>query len=263
MRHRYFWRPSQGSAHGLPGPLVVALTSYPPRYPTLHLTLRSLLSQATAADRIVLCVTADDRARLPAAVTCLEGHGLTILLSAEDIRSYKKIIPPLEAYPNAFIVTADDDIYYEPQWLGALVSAYQPQTPAVICNRAHRAKFEESGRLAPYADWDWEVPGRTEGFDLFPTGVGGVLYPPGILPPETSDAATFMRHAPRADDVWLFFMGRRAGVRYRTTGFKTRGLDWLGSQTSSLNQTNVAEGGNDIQIRNLEEALGLAKLVLR
>jgi hypothetical protein len=42
--------------HNLPGELIVSLTSYPDRFPTLHKTVRSLLSQDMLADRTILWV---------------------------------------------------------------------------------------------------------------------------------------------------------------------------------------------------------------
>ncbi len=57
--------------HGLPNPLVVSLTSYPPRFPTLHLTLMTLLSQQVLPDRVVLYVFEGDHASLPRDVVAL------------------------------------------------------------------------------------------------------------------------------------------------------------------------------------------------
>ena len=45
-------------------------------------------------------------------ITRLRRHGLDIR-TTEDIGPYKKIIPALLAFPEAIIVTADDDIFYE------------------------------------------------------------------------------------------------------------------------------------------------------
>ncbi|BAB51279.1 acyltransferase family protein [Mesorhizobium japonicum] len=94
----------KGRPHGLPGELIVSLTSYPKRFPTLHLTLRCLLSQTIAPNRVILWLTAEDAAQLPASVTDLKCHGLEIRF-CKDIRSYKKIIPTLLAFPSAYIVT--------------------------------------------------------------------------------------------------------------------------------------------------------------
>jgi len=113
------WRlrhPRRGRAHNLGSELIVSLTSHPPRFPTLHLTLGCLLDQSFRADRVILWIAHDDMALLPAAVRKLERRGLEIR-ACDDIRSYKKLVPALEAFPHAFIVTADDDLELAPDWL--------------------------------------------------------------------------------------------------------------------------------------------------
>src|ERR1700690_1105707 len=88
-----------GKAHGLPGALIVSLTSIPRRFGSLHFTLRCLLDQTVAADAVILWLSAEDLDRLPASVTSLGASGLTIR-TAPDTGSYRKIMPALSAYPG-------------------------------------------------------------------------------------------------------------------------------------------------------------------
>ncbi len=199
-------------AHALPGPLVVSVTSYPKRFPTLAKTLRSLLDQTVRADRTVLWLANDDTA--PADVRALTTHGFEIRFTT-DLRSYKKIIPALSEWPEAYICIADDDTYYEPNWLQSLVSGVAPGV--ISCRRAHRPR-RYNGRLAPYSNWEWSIIGDGRIEDLFPTGCGGVLYPPNSLDRQVLDEATFQRLCPHADDVWLYMMARKAGSFYRQVG---------------------------------------------
>src|SRR6478736_6608940 len=93
-------RPRRGNKpHGLPGELVVSLTSYPIRFRTLHKTIRSLLGQDIRADRVILWLADGDEQYLPDDVRELQQLGLEIRNCA-DFRSYKKIIPALEAFPE-------------------------------------------------------------------------------------------------------------------------------------------------------------------
>ncbi len=110
--------------HSLPGKLVVSLTSYPPRFATLGLTLRSLLLQDVRPDVLVLWVSVADRKLLPRSVTSLQQFGL-VISECEDVKSYNKIIPALKAYPDAFIITADDDMRYPEGWLPQFVNEYR------------------------------------------------------------------------------------------------------------------------------------------
>ena len=234
-------------AHGLPGDLVVTLTSYPARFATLHKTLRSLLSQTVRADRTVLWIAEDDLSDVPDDVRQLKALGLEIC-SCPDLRSYKKIIPALKLWPEAFIVTADDDLYYPPDWLETLVEGVVRGEKIIICRRAHLPLKNEDG-FAPYEEWQWDfvADGEIRG-DLFPTTGAGVLYPPGSLPTETLDVDSFRRLCPTADDVWMFWMGRINGASYRQVGGGFPQVSWTGSQSATLASVNC-DGGNDEQLR--------------
>ncbi|WFP61753.1 acyltransferase family protein [Mesorhizobium sp. WSM4904] len=241
----------QGRSHGLPQELVVSLTSYPKRYPSLALTLKCLLAQSVQADRTILWVAHEDFNALPDAVLDLQAAGLEIR-TCRNIRSYKKIIPALAEFPTATIVTADDDVYYSGRWLEALVALARDKT--IVCHRAHAVKFDQYGDLAPYEKWhfDKEADPRL----LFPTGVGGVLYPPGSLSAEVTDEALFLKLCPNADDVWLFWMGRRAGSSYVKVPRDWSPIAWTGTQETALHLTNVASRGNDDQIARIMRQFG-------
>ncbi len=245
------------TSHGLDSTLVVSLTSYPPRFPTLANTIRSLLDQSVAPDRMTLWLAHEDWDRLPVEVERLQSHGLEIL-TCDDIGSYKKIIPLLDASRDQFIATCDDDVYYDPQWLATLVQGYGRLDPSIVCRRAHRPKRDAAGRMMPYQSWDWDVINhRISATDIFPTGVGGILYPPGCFADEVTDREAFMRLCPRGDDIWLYWMGRRAGSLYRQSGPRFRAIEWPTTQRTSLFSGN-ARNGNDIQIRAISEAYGPA-----
>lgn len=250
---------AEQTAHGLPYPLMVSLTSYPPRFPTLALTLRSLLDQRTRADRTVLWVTPEEEAGLPADVLALRDHGLEVA-HAPELRSYKKLVPTLEAHPGWAIATADDDLYYPPDWLSRLVAAARAQPGAIVGLRCHMARTNAGGRLLPYNEWEYETAAteaRQVGERLFPTGGAGVLYPPGTLSPRTLDRDTFMRLCPSADDVWFFWMARLAGTEHRRASGTLPLVTWPDSQEVALFRRNVTEdSGNDQAIRALEAELG-------
>src|SRR5690554_4678603 len=67
-----------GRHHGLPERVVVTLTSYPARYATLALTLKSLLTQSVRPDNVILWIAHDDAHSLPSSVTALRNDGLQI-----------------------------------------------------------------------------------------------------------------------------------------------------------------------------------------
>lgn len=241
--------------HDLPVRLIVSLTSYPPRFPTLALTLRCLLSQTIRPDALILWVGVDDAANLPPQVLELKTQGLEIR-TTRDLGSFKKIIPALEAFPDAAIVTADDDLFYRWRWLEDLVCAARGAPKEIVCHRAHQIRLAGDGKPLPYREWTMESALQDNAGLLFPTGAAGVLYPPGALSPATLDIESFQKLCPRADDVWLYWMSRLAQTKVRNLATRQPLIAWRGSQDEALYNANVFEGQNDVQIRKMIEAFG-------
>jgi hypothetical protein len=176
--------------------------------------------------------------------------------TCDDLRSYKKLIPAIEAFPDAFIATADDDIYYRRDWLETLVR--RSKIGIITCHRAHRIKRNPDGRIAPYLQWDFDIQhraAREPSTDILPTGVGGMLYPPGSLAPIVTDRSKFQQLCPDGDDLWFYWCARMAGTNFRKVGGMMRLITWEGSQQSSLWTSNEA-GGNDRMIAALEREFG-------
>ncbi len=246
------------AAHGLHAPLVVTLTSYSPRFEHLGRTLRSLLDQTIAVDETILWVAADDYAELPDDVLALCDHGLSIRKTA-DVKSYKKLIPALTENPDRFFVTADDDVYYPPDWLAGLVEETREHPERVIAYRAHLAPLGSNDVFKPYSQWSLATHRlETEELDarLFPTGVVGILYPPGAFANEVTDESLFMELAPRGDDIWFFWMARNAGFAHRRTRQWFDIVEWPDSQQVVLYNTNLPGDGNDRQLQNMYDHRG-------
>jgi hypothetical protein len=251
--------------HGLPGRLVVSLTSYPKRFDVVYYTLRSLLNQNMRADAIMLWVAHADRAALPQEVLALQELGVGIRY-CDDLRSYKKIIPLLQQAAQEgrqdFIVTVDDDTYYPPDWLARLVAQAVAYPGHIIAHRAHEVRLDAQGAPLPYRKWNRRITSM-QGLVpalIFPTGVGGVLYPPGVFHTEVLDEEKFRRLAPMADDVWLYWMWRMNGKLAQLVEGESHMpvfAQWPSSQSGALRASNAHQGGNDVQIRNMVAAYGL------
>jgi hypothetical protein len=256
---RWHIRRGMGRSHHLSAKLIVSLTSYPPRFGTLALTLRGLLRQTVKADHTILWIADADIPLLPKEVSDLQKAGLEIRPTA-DIKSYKKIIPALEAFPEAFICTADDDLYYWPTWLEELIEGASTTDRVVTCHCAHEITADAQGNFRPYREWIFDVPGRGKLDHLFPTGAGGVLYPPGVLTHNAEDKEAALSLCPHGDDIWLYWMGRRNGASYRTVGRPQREfISWRGSQEQALWYQNILRGDNDEQLRKIAEKYGYPK----
>ena len=246
----------------LPGEVILSLTSHPPRFAMLRRALDSLLRQTVAPDRILLWIADQDLAQLPNEVRQLESRGLEIR-SCADLKSFNKLIPALEAFPDAFIATVDDDILYPVDLLERLVGGSEPAV--ITCNRAHRIRRRPDGALAPYFQWELNVadaPAREPSTDIIPIGVGGVLYPPGTLHPMFADRSMFQRLCPQGDDLWFYWCARAAGTRHRKVGEAMLLPLLSGSQETNLWAANLA-GGNDRMIAALQAELGPAGSPIR
>lgn len=244
---RWRWRPARPPpCPSRPGGVIVSLTSYPPRFATLHLTLQSLLTQSFRADEVQLWVAHGDVWLLPDAVVRLLHEGLTIH-SCDDIKSYKKLIPALRRRPDAVIVTADDDTYYWRHWLRQLVAARTPGRVEVVCHRMHLMRHA-GGRPMPYRDWESDCRATGPSAWHFPVGMGGVLYPPGVFCADVMDSAAFTALCPQADDIWFYWMARLNGASFKRVAGDKLFYSWRGTQDQALWKTNLLMNANDDQL---------------
>ena len=249
-----------GLAHELSTELIVSLTSFPARFDRLKWTIRSLIDQSVRPDKICLWIAPEHVAILPPDVWAFCHRHDVYVMTARDIGPGTKLIPALREFPTATIVTADDDFYYPPDWLKVLCQGAKANPGAIVCRRAHLARTGHDGKFKPYSAWEAQTKASkpTEpGTHIFPTGVGGVLYPPQSLAHDVLDDARLLRLTPKADDVWFFWMARLAGTAQVRVGEKLPMVNWPGSQAVGLVHGNVGEAGNDKQVVNMEHEFGV------
>lgn len=236
--------------------LVISLTSYPKRFPTLGKTIKSLLLQTVARKRVILWVAHQDVSLIPSSVVGLKRYGLEIR-EIDDYHSHKKYLGAFRDFPDDSIVLCDDDTYYWPSWAEELLVASIANPGVICCHRAHEVVVSEAGWPQPYDQWRYEVEGPAQGPRIFATGVGGVLYPPNCLHPTALDVNTALRLCPTADDIWLYWMARMAGKEFRQIGPRRRFFQWAGSQGQALWRINNGQdGGNDRQIAAMIKKFG-------
>jgi hypothetical protein len=211
------------------------------------------LTQSVRPDRVILWLAEADRQALPTAVASLQREGLEIRC-CDDLQSFNKIIPTLSSYPEADIVTADDDLYYWSDWLKELLAAAERFPGNVVAHRLHKVVFDEQG-IRPYKEWLQSIEDQTEDPRNFATGGLGALYPAGCFHPEVLNRAAFMQLCPKADDVWLYWMVRRNGRFEMHSGTRYGLVSWYSSQKAGLWEQNKNE--NDTQINAMIKAYGL------
>ena len=239
--------------------LIVSLTSYPKRMYDIHLCLYSLLTQDLKPDKVILWLAEEQFPHkskdVPKKVRELKKFGLEIKWCS-DLKSYKKLIPALQLYPDACIVTADDDIYYPANWLRGLWETYQHTGAGVVAHRCHEAAYEGDAFL-PYAKWQKCIERENPTYTNFMTGAGGILYAPGCFHPDIMNVAKFQELCPHGDDIWFWTMALLNGTKiaippqpYKNLVYTNPEREANANDDGTLFAVNGA-GGNDVQLANV------------
>lgn len=235
--------------------VVVSLTSYPPRFRTLHLTLKTILLQSVRPVAVALWIAEEDSVHLPANVLALKKWGLEIHF-CENLRSYKKLVPALSAYKGIAVVTADDDVVYWRRWLADLLDQYNENSLEILCHRMHVVRTTADGLPDAYRSWHWCSDSLQKNPLNFATGVGGVLYPPNVFDSEATNIERMKSLCPQADDVWFYWMARARGMLVRKVPSSGAVKFWLGSQDVALWKSNLESDENDVQIAAMIKEYG-------
>lgn len=236
--------------------LIVSLTSYGRRvHKTVYYTLVSLLKQTLPPNRIILWLSSDkwSEETIPQRLKKLEKYGVEYRF-CQDIRSYTKLIPTLEIAPKDVIVTVDDDIIYSRGLLHTLNKEHEKFPTCICCTRALYPAFSDQGKPMPYKTWKRaENKKENQKRNLFPLGVGAVLYPPESLYEDVFCQDCFMNICPNADDIWFWAMARKKGSGHQLTHRKTRqysfdALYQFFHKDSYLAHKNRKKNMNDVQL---------------
>ncbi|HOW58745.1 MAG TPA: glycosyltransferase family A protein [Candidatus Omnitrophota bacterium] len=218
----------------------------------LYMTIESLLRQTKKPNAIFLWLSKSLREQdIPAWLRRQARRGLTIRF-CEDIGPHTKYYYAFKENPEDLIATCDDDRIYAPDWLEGLYETHRRDPKSIICYRAHQMLLDASGTFKKYHEWNFFSPGITDpSHFLFATGVGGILYPPGLLHEEVLNKELFLRLCPKADDIWLKAMAALNRIPHRKVKalFNDDSLPVVpGSQKTRLWDHNFG-GGNDEQIK--------------
>lgn len=189
--------------------VVVSMTTFPAAAPYAARAVRSILRGDVLPDRVVLYVTMaqfgpeglpDELRRLEEEYPIFEVRDYPV-----DIRSYRKLIPALIDFPEAVIVTVDDDVDYHPRMLAELLDLHAREPQAVLAHRAKRIRPGLPYRKWPKYRWYHFLGKRIRrGYANLQTGVAGVLYPPHSLKEDMLDPQLFVEIAPTTDDIWFW-----------------------------------------------------------
>lgn len=174
--------------------IVVSLTTTPVRAMRLTPTMESLLAQTRKPDEIRLHLGRDCMTVQYAGVRTRRCH---------DYGPLTKLLPAIDytLEPDAIIVTADDDMVYEPEWL-AILLAYAENDPSAAVGMSGW----NIARLIAGGTYEW-----VRGYDAADVleGFAGVAYRRDFFGVDLFEAPGDFR---RVDDVWISSYLARKGI---------------------------------------------------
>ncbi len=244
--------------------LIISLTSFPKRFNVVYITIEALLNQSLKPNKIVLWLAEEELKNviIPKSLLKLKARGLTIKIVKQNLRPYNKLIYSLEEFSKYNIITVDDDIIYPTWFIKELVSKSIKYPNSIIAYRCLCIKKIGKNTLAKYTSWERMSQNTIGYYDLFFTGVGGVLYPPNTLHKDVLDRDLFLKLSPLADDIWFNVMAilnhtpiipaKDKWVQFPTIAF---------SQSIALCKSNVNLNKNDIFLKNVFDYYNLYQFI--
>ena len=235
---------------------IVSLTSYGDRLNELRYTLYSLVMQTVQPKKIIVNLAEQDFVNLTPWLRLFEQFGVEYR-QTEDLKSYKKLIPTVQAYPEECIVTADDDLFYPKDWLEKLWKAHLKNPNIIVCHLTAKIAFAD-GKLKPYSEWSFNKKKTMPSLKNLILSGCGTLFPPNSLHSDVIKSEVFMKLSPFADDIWDYFMAvlnrtkimqiekSYTNVKY-VNPYREYGLEC----GKTLAQFNVGLEKNDEQFKNI------------
>lgn len=249
-------------------PLVISLTTHGKRIETVFHTIESIFQQTLKANRVILWLGDKEFScveELPLSLRIQMERGLDIRF-VKDVRSYTKLIPALKEFPNANIVTIDDDFMYPRNLLERLWNGHKSYPNAIISVVSREMQLVDGHSFMPFNTFSSKdrIEDYVSPMNLL-EGFAGVLYPPGVFDDEVLNEQKFLQLAPHADDIWFTAMAIKAKTPIvqikRNFGVYHEMYQDDDVQDIALANTNVSENKNDVQLKAVFDEYNLYSLL--
>lgn len=178
--------------------IIISLTSYPDRFQSLLITLKSIFLQKRKADKIVLWLSKTQCQNTDLSkIYSLKKYGLEINLVENDYRQHKKYLYVFEQYREEIVITIDDDVIYPPQMISKLYRKHIEFPNSVIASKVIFRGERFDDEVLDYNKLS------TPSFRISAVGCGGVLYCPKLFNKEVLNINKAIKET-TSDDMWLY-----------------------------------------------------------
>lgn len=242
--------------------LIVSLTSFPARLETLWLTIESIKHQDVLPEKIVLYLIDEEvtRERVPQKLLDEEDELFEIRFRSTKMRAHGKYHYAMQDFPDAIIVTVDDDMIYPPHMLSIMLESHRKYPNSVLTNQTTQIQLSEDGHIKPYTEWKWSFNAKdySDGFinldRLIPLGVCGAMYPPHLLYKDVLNFELAKKLSYLADDLWLYAMtvlSQHKVVKTPLNPLEIVPIDIKNNTT--LFSVNGGDNQNDVQFKQIRD----------
>lgn len=239
---------------------IVSLTSFPARINSIWLVINSMFTQTYPPAKVILVLTKSEFplgiSEIPSSIKRFVNEGLEIIFTDDNLRPHNKYYYALSKYKNREVITIDDDQLYWPDTIERLIKLHKVNPTSVCANSVS------------YIDIDQRIViGEAEkklNFNYAKLGLGvcGVLYPINFRSLELFNTDRIQQLSFTADDLWLKAQEILLNIPVVTGDKYCYPLSIIGSQKIRLMKTNVENGENDLQWKQLDNSYKLADLMI-
>ena len=229
---------------------VVSLTTYPARVGNVWRVIEMAANQRGIQDKYAICLylikSKFEGIDLPAKIKELQARGLTVKFNEENLKCHNKYFYAFKDYPEKTVITIDDDLQYNHHTISGLIKKNKEYPKCIVYNRGARVIPNKSFNM-----WPSVQKATNPHTDIYPLGVGGVLYPPHSCHEIVLDNKIIKKTCLCADDMWLNFTSRLNQTNVVQTNLSSTYMVLPDSdQKTALWLTNTADNndGNDLQI---------------
>jgi hypothetical protein len=243
--------------------IILSLTSFPGRIEDLWIVVECLFRQNYKADKIILWLSESQfkGINLPKELVEQQKRGLDIRYVRNDLKSHKKYIYAFNQFKYDYIITVDDDLYYDNRLIENLIILKEKYPNALPTNRAHLIRFESNQEVSLYSKWFHNYAIEKPSLLLVPTGGFGTMYDYNQLHHTFYDESLITELAPSADDLWLKVQSLLKNTPIITNSrYNKDPITVKSSQLEKLVSTNVLKGGNDLQLSAILTHFNLGNL---